>query len=164
MAYIVCNLDGVPAVISHLALDHDGDFVTFLNGILDVHICSANQNSDIAVHAEGFDVESIEQVKLSFSTKIIDCLQSGAPVLCIADESSAGARYLEREHSAVIVHDPSQIAEGIQEIDSHYDYWQKRAFECLEKNHSHEHNLEHLSAIFDSLMQEKSCHENSSDQ
>lgn len=155
---------GSNVTTEHLSVLNDRVNSFFEGKISYPELLKEYQNSDIAVHAEGFDVESIEQVKLSFSTKIIDCLQSGAPVLCIADESSAGARYLEREHSAVIVHDPSQIAEGIQEIDSHYDYWQKRAFECLEKNHSHEHNLEHLSAIFDSLMQEKSCHENSSDQ
>ena len=109
------------------------------------------QNSDIAVHAEGFDADSIKKVKLSFSTKIIDCLQSGAPVLCIADESSAGARYLEREHAAVIVHDPAGIADGIKELDENYSYWQKQAYDCLERNHSHECNLKRLETIFDSL-------------
>ena len=113
------------------------------------------QNSDIAVHAEGFEAESIEKVKLSFSTKIIDCLQSGAPVLCIADESSAGARYLEREHAAVVVHDPKHIKDGIKELDDHYSYWQKQAYDCLERNHSHERNLKRLEEIFDSLAERK---------
>ena len=138
---------------AHLSILNDRDNSFFMGKISYPELLKEYQKSDIAVHVEGFDAESMEKVKLSFSTKIIDCLQSGAPVLCIADASSAGAHYLETEQAAVVVHAPSQISEGIQEIDRHYDLWQQRAYACLERNHSHQRNLERLEAIFNTLVE-----------
>ena len=63
------------------------------------------------------------------------------------------AHYLETEQAAVVVHAPSQISEGIQEIDRDYDLWQQRAYACLERNHSHQRNLERLEAIFNTLVE-----------
>ena len=139
----------------HMRVLNDRKNSFFMGKISYPQLLQEYHRSDIAVHAEGFDAESIEKVKLSFSTKIIDCLQSGSPVLCIADESSAGARYLERENAAVVVHDPTKIEEGIRELDEHYEIWQKRAYDCLEKNHSHAHNLERLEQIFNGVVREK---------
>ena len=46
-------------------------------------------NADIVLHVESFDEEQKSIVKYSFSTKIIDCLQSGAQVLGIGPKDIA---------------------------------------------------------------------------
>lgn len=95
---------------------------------------------DIALHVEGFDASSFSAARLSFSTKILDCLQSGAPVLCIAPKGNAGADYLQREKAAVVVNSPAQIQNALNEIDAQYVKWQKAACDCLERNHDIQKN------------------------
>ena len=46
--------------------------------------------SDIALHVEGFDLKNKSMVRLSFSTKIVDCLDSGCAVMAICDSEQAG--------------------------------------------------------------------------
>ena len=57
--------------------------------------------SDIAVHVESFDIKNRLITRLSFSTKIIDCLSSGCAVLAIGPSMQAGISYL-KEHDAAI--------------------------------------------------------------
>ena len=44
------------------------------------------QESDVAIHCESFDLKYRLMTRLSFSTKVIDCFQSGCAILCIAWE------------------------------------------------------------------------------
>lgn len=46
-------------------------------------------SSDMVLHAESFDEEDIAITKYSFSTKIVDCLASGACVLGVGPEAVA---------------------------------------------------------------------------
>ena len=48
------------------------------------------QNCDIALHVESFDIKNKLLVRMSFSTKIIDCLSSGCAVMAICDEKQGG--------------------------------------------------------------------------
>lgn len=61
--------------------------------------------SDIVLHVESFDKEQIEYVHYSFSTKITDCLQSGAMVLAIGPDSIASIEYLKKIPGVVVVTD-----------------------------------------------------------
>ena len=52
-------------------------------------------NSDVVLFVESFDQEQINTVRLSFSTKITDCLQSGAKVLAVGPSEIASIDYLK---------------------------------------------------------------------
>lgn len=52
--------------------------------------------ADVVLHVESFDEKSIETVKYSFSTKIIDCLQSGSQILGVGPSGIASIEYLKK--------------------------------------------------------------------
>lgn len=74
--------------------------------------------SDIVLHIESFDEAQIEKVRLSFSTKIIDCLQSGSLVMAIGPEGIASIQFLKQVPGAVVVTDLSEIKKTIETVVS----------------------------------------------
>lgn len=94
--------------------------------------------SDVALHAEGFDITNRHVVRMSFSTKIVDCLDSGCAVMAICDEKQAGFAYLKRNDAAICVSDLSQLELKLLEMVNNkgiiLDY-QHKAFELGRKNH-----------------------------
>lgn len=72
--------------------------------------------SDIAVHVESFDKQSYLMTRLSFSTKIIDCLTSGCAVLAIGPRGQAGIDYLEENNAAVCIRDERSVASSVTEL------------------------------------------------
>lgn len=95
--------------------------------------------SDIALHAESFDSKNRHVVRMSFSTKIIDCLDSGCAVMAICDEKQAGGAYLRRNDSAICINDIDQIYPTLQRFINNPDMlidYQRRAFALGKKNHS----------------------------
>lgn len=113
------------------------------------------QNSDIAIHAEGFDKKSINAVRLSFSTKIVDCLDSGCAVMAICDSKQAGFAYLKRNDAAICIDNTDELFETINQIVLNpnilIDY-QKKAFALGRKNHSEEKIKEGLLQDFDLIL------------
>jgi hypothetical protein len=67
--------------------------------------------ADIVLHAESFAKKEIRKTRLSFSTKIIDCMQSGSCLLAIGPESTASIRFLQGEGIAetIVTDDVSDI-------------------------------------------------------
>lgn len=61
------------------------------------------RESDIVLHVESFDELQMEQVRLSFSTKITDCMQSGSMVMAIGPDSIASIEYLTKVPGCVVV-------------------------------------------------------------
>lgn len=96
-------------------------------------------HSDIALHVEGFDRKSKLTVRLSFSTKIVDCLDSGCAVMAICDEEQAGFSYLKRNNAAICISNPNEIKKILQDIIAHPDLiikFQEQAFNLGRKNHN----------------------------
>lgn len=50
--------------------------------------------SDIVLLVESFNQDNISDVQYSFSTKIIDCLQSGCGVMAIGPQNISAIEYL----------------------------------------------------------------------
>lgn len=103
--------------------------------------------SDIALHVEGFDLKNRWAVRLSFSTKIVDCLDSGCAVMAICDEKQAGFSYLKKNNAAICISDLCKLKETLREIVDSPEClieWQKRAFILGRKNHIKENILKTL--------------------
>lgn len=97
--------------------------------------------SDIALHVEGFDLKNRLAVQLSFSTKIVDCLDSGCAVMAICDKKQAGFSYLKNNNAAICISDISELRGVLSNIVDNPDsiiVWQKRAFALGRKNHIEE--------------------------
>lgn len=77
--------------------------------------------ADIVLHVESFESKAIETVRYSFSTKIIDCLQSGVQVLGIGPGEVASIRYLKKVDGAIVADDIGQIEGTISGLIRHKD-------------------------------------------
>lgn len=62
-------------------------------------------DADIVLHVESFEQKQMDDVHYSFSTKIIDCLQSGCAAMGIGPAGIASIEYLRGVPGAVVVDD-----------------------------------------------------------
>ena len=76
-------------------------------------VCEEMDNSDMVLFIESFDKKNIQSTRLSFSTKIIDCMQSAAGILAIGPEEIASIDYLMRNKLGYIITDISKIEERL---------------------------------------------------
>lgn len=95
--------------------------------------------SDIALHVESFRKKDALVTRLSFSTKIVDCLASGCAVLAVCPEINAGWQYLRDERAALCVSDKGRIEVAVQQLVT--DYLLRKSLcetsmQCLEKKHN----------------------------
>ena len=74
------------------------------------------RQSDVAVFAESFDLKNRLLTRLSFSTKIIDCLNSGCAVLAVGPETHAGMTYLRENDAAICVNSIRDLKQTVRRI------------------------------------------------
>lgn len=110
--------------------------------------------SDVALHAEAFDITNRHVVRMSFSTKIVDCMDSGCAVMAICDKKQAGGSYLRRNECAICIHDLKQIESVLRNIVDYPNQlikMQNKAFEVGRKYHLQENITRDLINDFESL-------------
>lgn len=112
---------------------------TFNHGLISSdELSKVYQDYDVAIHCESFDLQNRLTTRLSFSTKIIDCFQSGCAILAIAWKEQTGLKYLKNEDAAICVTSLKEIRPIINkiisnpELISQYAY---KAYECEVRNH-----------------------------
>lgn len=74
--------------------------------------------ADVVLHVESFEKNQMEVVKYSFSTKIIDCLQSGSVVVGMGPAGIASIEYLRKVDGAFIVDTEDEIEKEMSKIVS----------------------------------------------
>ena len=89
-------------------------------------------NADLVLHVESFESGQMEKVKYSFSTKIIDCLQSGSVVIGIGPSKSASIEYLRKVNGAIVIDDPLNIYKTLVDLIHEKDILLQRAFATRE--------------------------------
>lgn len=95
-------------------------------------------NSDIALHVESFDLKNRLAVRMSFSTKIVDCLASGCAVMAVCDEKQGGMVYLKENDAAICVTDQEDIYKTLRSLaDSPQRIveYAAKAKQCCIRNH-----------------------------
>lgn len=112
-------------------------------------------NSDIALHVEGFDIKNKMTVRLSFSTKIVDCLDSGCAVMAICDDKQAGFSYLKKNNAALCIDDKKNVYDCLLSIINNpqilIDY-QKKAFDLGKQNHNKDIVIQNLKNDFEKVI------------
>jgi len=96
------------------------------------------RQSDIALHVESFDLKNKLLTRLSFSTKIVDCLASGCAVMAICWENHSGYVYLKKENAAICIANKSDIYDRILHLinnSSEIIIYAEKAHDCCVKNH-----------------------------
>ena len=74
------------------------------------------QKADIVLHVESFLPDEIKKVRYSFSTKIIDCLQSGSTFMVIGPKGIASVEYPRKINGAIVVDDTESLESVLREI------------------------------------------------
>lgn len=73
-------------------------------------------DSDILLHVESFEDSQKKLVKYSFSTKISDCLQAGAAVMCIGPEGIASVEYMKKTDGVITVSSEAELRRVLKEL------------------------------------------------
>lgn len=74
------------------------------------------QESDIVLHAESFEKKYTKITKYSFSTKIIDCIQSGKCVMAIGPEELSSIHFLQESKAALVANTTKEIYQILEEV------------------------------------------------
>lgn len=72
--------------------------------------------SDIVLHVESFDNEQIKLVHYSFSTKIIDCLQSGSTMMVIGPKGISSVEYARKIPGAIVVDEMEKLPDVLNRM------------------------------------------------
>ena len=99
------------------------------------------KSADIALHVESLDMKNRLLTRLSFSTKIIDCLASGCAVIAVCWDKHSGYTYLKQENAAICISKYEDIIHKLQEICERQEIivqYKKNAQKCGKKNHQRE--------------------------
>lgn len=74
-------------------------------------------SSDIVLHVESFDKEQMDVVRLSFSTKITDCMQSGSVMMAIGPAGIASIEYPKNSiPGAIVVNSLDELPNVVRSI------------------------------------------------
>jgi len=98
-------------------------------------------DSDIALHVESQDIKNRLLTRFSFSTKIVDCINSGCAVMAICWEQHSGYTYLKKEKAAFCIPNESNILLTLERIANNpniIEKYAKKAWECAQRNHNKE--------------------------
>lgn len=74
------------------------------------------KSADFLLHIEGFSEKSLFEVKMSFSTKIIDYMLTGVPILAAGPSQANSIMILEKENLATVITDPQDMCETLRKL------------------------------------------------
>ena len=109
------------------------------------------EESHIALHVESFGLKNRLTTRLSFSTKIMDCLESGCAVLAIGPKGQAGIEYLKENDGAICVFDSKEISKKLDDLindDKMITEYGEKAMNLGMKNHKKEDSIKMLTSDF----------------
>ena len=72
--------------------------------------------ADLVLHVESFEPKQIQLVRYSFSTKIIDCLQSGSTLFVIGPKGIASVEYPRRIPGAIVVDNVDDVPNTLSSL------------------------------------------------
>ena len=113
--------------------------------------------SDIALHVESFELKYKLLSRISFSTKIIDCLSSGCATMAICWNKHSGYIYLKKHDIAICVDSTKKIPEAIRNLvlnPSQIIEYAEKARIFGEKNHQQEDIKKEFMNDLESYMME----------
>lgn len=114
-------------------------------------------NGDIVLHLESFDDVEKQKTKLSFSTKIVDCLNSGRALMAIGWDEAASIDYLSKNDAALVATDSNGISNLLNKIQLNRNILREyadKAWNCGVRNHQIDEIQNNLYQELSSLVKE----------
>lgn len=131
------------------------DSVVIHGAISPEEVLQKYKECDVALHIESFDMKYKYATRLSFSTKIIDCISGGCAVLVVAWDQHSGLTYLQREQAAICISNVKDILPTLTELCENEDQilvYKKNALACALRNHSKEKIQRYLEKDFNDII------------
>ncbi len=126
---------------------NDGENIFLHKAVNAATLKNLYNQSDIALHCESFALKNRLITRLSFSTKIVDCLSSGCAVMAVAHKSQAGLKYLRQNDAAICITNLKNIKTELEKLANNpnliLDY-SKKASVCGIANHNKQKIQEQL--------------------
>ncbi len=113
------------------------------------------KGSQIALHVESFMLKSRLDTRLSFSTKIVDCLESGCAIVAIGPKGQAGIEYLRENGAALCISSQKEIKDELLAIINNpalIEEYSIKGKELGKREHTKELIEKRLSNCFNSLI------------
>ena len=120
---------------------NDGQNIFVHKAVTTEELQALYTESDIALHVESFSKRNRLETRLSFSTKIIDCLASGCAVMAIAWKEQTGLKYLKKNDAAICITSQKEIEGTIRRlVENQMDIckYAKKAYDLALANHRRE--------------------------
>lgn len=98
-------------------------------------------DADILVHVESFDLSERYSARLSFSTKIVDYFEAARCILAVGWGKTAAIEYLKEKDAAVLITDERTIKEKVAELINSpkvIKAYADKGYECGLKYHNME--------------------------
>lgn len=116
--------------------------IVFHGGITFDEVLEKQQNADILVHVESFNLRQRLITRLSFSTKLVDYFRAAKCILAVGWAGAASIDYLKQQDAAVVVtseQEAKQKLEALINDHSSIERYAQKAWECGMRNHQIEH-------------------------
>lgn len=110
-----------------------------MGGIPASSVAQVQQDADILVHVEGFDLASRLQVHQSFSTKIVDYLSCARCILAVGPRDAASIDYFVKNEAAAVASTAAELAEQLRRLVADpalLSEYAVKAWDCGKRNHS----------------------------
>lgn len=114
------------------------------------------READIVLHVESFEEDQILQTRYSFSTKIIDCLQSGSVLLSVGPKELASISYASMIPGTYVIDDLNDLPKSLENILNNKKDLPERAKKIrsfAREHHDRTLNAKNLKIIFDKVVQ-----------
>lgn len=152
--------EGTSLKLNIYTAEKNPDIISTFSNIKSVSLCpfisgdafkSAFLNSELLLHVEAFDEESMDLVKRSISTKISDSLASGIPFVAYGPSGIASIDYLLSEECAMVATSKDELETMLYK--AFFDKKAReltvlRAIETAEKYHNNVKNGDLVKQIF----------------
>lgn len=109
--------------------------------------------ADIVLHVESFEESQILRTKYSFSTKIIDCLQSGSVLLAIGPSEISSIKYVNKIPGAYVIDDINSIESKLTSCLNESSTFCERAEKIVKFAQKHHDSKINSNNIFNNFNQ-----------
>ena len=113
--------------------------------------------ADLVLHVESFEQKHILKTRYSFSTKIIDCLQSGSALLAIGPKEVASIEYVKQIPGTYVIENLETMELQIKELLANREQYPKCAETIrnfAKEKHSLKNNQANIVKILQSMIKE----------
>lgn len=112
--------------------------------------------ADVFVHVESFEEKNRERVRYSISTKIIECLASGRPLLAYGPKDVASMAYLRRNKCAILAQSQEELTAAVENVLTKEQIRKSVVENALQTAKRESKNSQRLHKLFETVLDEYS--------